>query len=133
MSRASVQVLGNITRDPETRKTSADKSVVSFGMAVNDGWGENKHTSFFDVTGFGKRGEALAKFLKKGDEVFIYGTMRQSSWDDKDTGAKRSKVEVIMDGFEFTTGRKKSEPKAKPKEEEDYGDPLDEPDESLPF
>lgn len=105
-----VILMGNLTRDPEVRQAQSGTFVVKAGLAVNDrvpdgqgGWKEE--ASFFDIVIFGKRGEAFGKFLKKGRPVLIEGKLRQSSWEDKETGQKRSRVEVIVDNWEFVGGR----------------------------
>lgn len=103
---SSAVLLGNLTRDPEVRYSQGGTAIVSFGMAIGhmrkdrDGnWTEE--TGFFDVTMFGRRGEAFSKFHKKGSKAFIFGELRQDRWQDKNTGQSRSKVYVLGVGFEF--------------------------------
>jgi single-strand DNA-binding protein len=107
MSNLNVVVLqGNLTRDPETRFTAAGLAIVSFGIAVNGGFGEKEEVSFIDCTSFGKQGEALAKFFTKGKQILIQGRLRQERWEDKTTGGKRSKLAVIVESFNFVSGGK---------------------------
>lgn len=101
--------MGNLTRDPEVRQAQSGTYVVSGGIAVNErmpdgqgGWKEEP--SFFDFVVFGKRGEAFAKFLTKGRPVLLEGKLRQSRWQDRESGQNRSKVEVIVDNWEFAGG-----------------------------
>ncbi len=104
-----VILMGNLTRDPETRVTQSGTAIVKFGLAVNrriqdaDGnWKEEP--TFVDITMFGKRGEAFARFHTKGKQAFIEGSLRFDQWDDRETGAKRSKLYVVGDNWEFVGG-----------------------------
>ena len=107
MSNLNVVVLqGNLTRDPETRFSGAGLAIVSFGIAVNGGYGEKEEVNFIDCTAFGKQGEALAKFFQKGKQILVQGRLRQERWDDKTTGQKRSKIVVIVESFNFVSGGK---------------------------
>ena len=100
-------ISGNLTRDPELRATASGMQVLTFGIAVNDRrrngqTGEwEDYPNFIDCTMFGKRAEAVKRFLSKGAKVAIEGKLRYSSWE-KD-GQRRSKVEVIVDEIEFLT------------------------------
>lgn len=105
MSINVVNISGNLTRDPELRRTQGGTAVLGFGVAVNDRR-KNQRTgewedypNFVDCTVFGTRAERLAKMLAKGTKVCILGRLRYMSWE-KD-GQKRSKIEVIADDIEF--------------------------------
>jgi len=105
MSINRVNISGNLTRDPELRKTQGGMAILSLGVAVNDRR-KNQQTgewedvpNFVDCVVFGSRAEKLAQFLAKGTKVAIEGKLRWSQWE-KD-GAKRSKLEVIVDEIEF--------------------------------
>ena len=109
MSINKVFISGNLTRDPELRATSGGTSVLDFGVAVNErrknpqsGEWEDR-ANFVDCAMFGKRAEAVEKFLSKGQKVAIEGKLRFSSWE-KD-GQKRSKLSVIVDEIEFMSRR----------------------------
>src|SRR5262245_26922435 len=101
-----VILMGNLTRDCETRFGGNGTAIVKFGLAVNrrfqdaDGNWKDQPT-FIDVTMFGKRGEAFARFHTKGKPAFLEGHLRMDTWDDKQTGQKRSKLYVVADGWEF--------------------------------
>jgi len=111
MSINKVLITGNLTRDPELRATGSGMSVLKMGVAVNDRrknpqsgeWEEVPN--YIDVVVFGTRGESLSRFLSKGAKVAVEGKLRWSSWEDKDSGAKRSKIEVIADDIEFMSAR----------------------------
>lgn len=102
-----VILMGNLTRKPEMRYTQGGMAICKFGLAVNrrfkDGqsgeWREEP--TFVDITIFGKRGEAFAKFHDKGKPAFIEGSLRLDTWDDKESGQKRSKLYVVGDNWEF--------------------------------
>ncbi len=101
-----VILMGNLTRDCETRFAGNGTAIVKFGLAVNrrfqDAEGNWKdQPTFIDVTIFGKRGEAFARFHTKGKPAFVEGHLRMDTWDDKQTGQKRSKLYVVADGWEF--------------------------------
>ena len=107
MSINKVCISGNLTRDPELRATAGGTQVLSFGVAVNDRrrnqqTGEwEDHPNFVDCTMFGNRAEALARILRKGMKVAIEGRLRYSSWEDKNGGGRRSKLEVVPDEIEL--------------------------------
>jgi single-strand DNA-binding protein len=102
-----VILMGNLTRDPETRTTPSGQSVTSFGLAVNRTWrgadGSNQESvSYIDCVAWGKTGEVMAQYLQKGRPVLVSGRLEQRSWE-KD-GQKHSKVEVIIEDFNFVGG-----------------------------
>lgn len=106
MSINRVLISGNLTRDPETRRTAGGTAVMSFGVAVNDR-ARNQQTgewedrpNFVDCVMFGTRAEAVGRYLSKGGKVAIEGKLRWSQWQAQD-GSKRSKLEVIVDEIEF--------------------------------
>ena len=100
-----VNISGNLTRDAELRHTQGGMAVLSMGVAVNDRrknpqTGEwEDYANFVDCTMFGPRAEKLAQHLTKGTKVAIEGKLHWSQWE-KD-GAKRSKLEVVVDEIEF--------------------------------
>lgn len=96
MARGINQVIlmGRLTRDPEVRTTASGKSVTSFSLAVDRG-GQDDQADFFDVTAWEKTGELVAQYLSKGRRALVQGRLRQDSWDDKETGKKRTRVEVV--------------------------------------
>jgi single-strand DNA-binding protein len=104
-----VILMGNLTRDPETRTTPSGQSVTSFSLAVNRTWkgqdgAQQESVSYIDCVAWGKAGEIIAQYLGKGRAVLVSGRLEQRSWEDKETGQKRSKVEVIVEDFNFVGG-----------------------------
>ncbi|MBP5633477.1 single-stranded DNA-binding protein [Candidatus Saccharibacteria bacterium] len=100
--------MGNITRDPELRTTPSGTQVCGFSVAVNrnykDNSGEQKeNVSFFDCSAWGKSGEIIAQYAKKGSGILVSGRLEQRSWEDKE-GQKRSRVEIVVEDFNFVGG-----------------------------
>ena len=100
-------IAGNITRDPELRSTPNGASVCSFSVAVNrvyrDSNGDQKEeVSFIDCSAWGKLGEMISQYAKKGSGVLVSGRLSQRSWEDKNGGGKRSRVEIVVEDFNFT-------------------------------
>lgn len=100
-------ITGNLTRDPELRNTPNGASVCSFSVAVNrvyrDSNGEQKEdVSFIDCSAWGKLGEMINQYAKKGSGVLVSGRLDQRSWEDKTSGQKRSRVEIVVEDFNFT-------------------------------
>lgn len=114
MSINTVQLSGNLTRQPEIRATQSGTPVASFGIAVNERWKNQQtgewedHPNFIDCVWFGTRAQGACKFLDKGTKVFLEGKLRQSTWE-KD-GQKRSKIEVMVNDLDlgFTNTVKQS-------------------------
>lgn len=102
MARSINQVilLGRLTRDPEQRTTPLGRTVVSFSIAV-DRAGQDDQADFFDVTAWEKLGELVMQYLSKGRRVLVQGRLRQDSWDDKETGKRRSRIEVTATDVTF--------------------------------
>ena len=101
-----VILMGNLTRKPEVRFTPGGMAICKVGLAVNrrfkdqsGNWKEEP--TFVDVTIFGKRGEAFAKYHDKGKPAFIEGELRLDQWEDKQSGEKRSKLHVVGNEWQF--------------------------------
>jgi len=105
-----VLLMGNLTRDIEVRQIGSGQSVANFGLAVTHKYrtaaGENREeTTFVDCEMWGKRGEAMARYLSKGKPVFIEGRLKLDTWQDKNDGSNRSKLRVVAESFEFIDSR----------------------------
>ena len=105
MARSINQVIlmGRLTRDPEQRTTSTGKTIASFSIAVDRNT-QDDQADFFDITAWEKLGELVMQYLGKGRRVLVQGRLRQDSWDDKETGKKRSRVEVTATDVTFLDG-----------------------------
>lgn len=98
-----VILMGRLTRDPEVRTTSTGKNITSFSIAVDRG-GQEDAADFFDVTAWEKLGELVSQYLSKGRRCLVQGRLRQDSWDDKETGKKRTRIEVVATDVTFLDG-----------------------------
>lgn len=108
----SVQLMGNLTRDPELKYTPKGLAVTEIGLAINRTFrvGEEKRveTTFVDVELWGRTAEIAGEFLKKGRTVFIEGRLKLETWDDKQSGQKRSKMKVVAENMQLLGGREDS-------------------------
>lgn len=105
---SKVIIVGNVTRDPELRSTPSGTQVCSFSVAVNRSYKDNsgsqvENVSFFDCSAWGKQGETIAQYVKKGSGILVSGRLEQRSWEDKE-GQKRSRVEIVVEDFNFIGG-----------------------------
>ncbi|HEY1085980.1 MAG TPA: single-stranded DNA-binding protein [Candidatus Saccharimonadales bacterium] len=98
-----VILMGRLTRDPEMRTTTTGKTIASFSLAVDRG-GQDDQADFFDVTAWEKLGELVNQYLSKGRRCLVQGRLRQDSWDDKETGKKRTRIEVVATDVTFLDG-----------------------------
>lgn len=101
-----VTLMGNLTRNPELRKTKTGTSVTELGLALNRVWsGENgekqEDVTFVDVTLWGRSAENAAQYLQKGRAVLIEGRLQLETWQDKQSGQDRSKLKVVADAIQF--------------------------------
>lgn len=118
-----VYLIGNLTRDPELCVTPRGTAICQFGLAINREWqskgqGEDSEkqseTTFVDVEAWGKQGEAIAKYCTKGKSLFVEGRLKLDSWEDKASGQKRSKLKVVLEGFQFIGGREPNQGESAP-------------------
>jgi single-strand DNA-binding protein len=101
-----VMLIGNLTRDPELRHTPKGTAVSEISMAINRVWNNDQgqkqeETTFVEVTLWGRQAELAQQYLTKGRPVYIEGRLQLDSWDDKETGKKRSKLRVIGENMQF--------------------------------
>lgn len=101
----SVVVVGNLGKDPEIRSTSGGTKVATFSVAVDQGFGDKKRTEWINILCFDKLAELAEKYLKKGKTVACSGTLQTSSWDDKTSGQKRYKTEILARDITFMDTR----------------------------
>src|SRR6202008_2763785 len=105
-----VLLIGNLTRDPEVRYTPKGTAVAEIGLAINRYvTGENnekgEETTVVDATFWGRQAEIAGEYLKKGRPVFVEGRLQLDTWDDKQSGQKRSKLRVIGETMQLLGGR----------------------------
>ena len=120
-------VVGNLTRDPELKTLPTGSKVCSFSVATNRTWKDQagqkqEAVDYHNVACFGRQAETVAQWMKKGSQIYVEGRMTTRSWDDKDTGKKMYRTEIIAENVQFgskssgTTSGNFSE-KSQPKEE----------------
>ena len=146
-----VILLGNLTRDPEVRYTPKGTAVTEIGLAVNRVYmGENnekrEEVTFVDVTLWGRTAEIAGEYLKKGRSALIEGRLQLDTWDDKQSGQKRSKLKVVGEALQLLGSRppgagapaeggedRQSRPSAKPAAPPKAGTPAEPDDDEIPF
>lgn len=102
LNRATI--LGNVTRDPESRTTTSGQSVVSFSIATSRRWkdqqsGELKEaTEFHNCVAWGKLAQTIGTYVRKGSKIYLDGRLQTRSWDDP-TGAKKYRTEIIAESI----------------------------------
>jgi single-strand DNA-binding protein len=119
-----VFLMGRLTFDPELRRTPSGTAVTELRLATNRSWNgrdgeQRQETLFVDVTVWDRQAENCCQFLKKGRSVHVEGSLRMDTWEDKNTGEKRSKVRVQADRVQFLDGRS-GESGSGPSSDDDY-------------
>ena len=103
-----IMLIGRLVKDPELRYTQSGTSIASFSVANNRSFssgGEKKESvSFFNCVAWGKLGEIIVQYCKKGHRIGLEGRLQQRSWEDQN-GNKRSTVEIVAENFQFLTPR----------------------------
>lgn len=105
-----VFLLGNVTRDPEIRYTPKGSAVCDLGIAVNrnyttDSGEKREEVTFVDVTLWGRTAEVAGEYVKKGRPIFVEGRLQMDTWDDKQTGQKRTRLRVVAENMQMLGGR----------------------------
>ena len=99
-------VIGNLTRDPELRSLPSGIKVCSFSVATNRVWkdkngAKQEAADYHNVVVFGRQAETVAQYMKKGSSILVEGRMQTRSWDDKETGQKKYRTEIVADRTQF--------------------------------
>lgn len=105
-----VMLIGNLTRDPELRHTPKGTAVSEISLAINRKWTneqgqKQEETTFVEVTLWGRQAEVVQQYVTKGSPIYIEGRLQLDSWDDKESGKKRTKLRVIGESFEFLSNK----------------------------
>ncbi|MDF2379154.1 MAG: single-stranded DNA-binding protein [Candidatus Gracilibacteria bacterium] len=103
-----VQLIGNLTRDPEVKQIPSGQMVCTLGIATNRSWKDqsgNKQdaTEFHNIVCWGKLAEIAGQYIKKGTKVYFEGRLQTRSWDDKETGKKQYKTEIVAENMIILT------------------------------
>lgn len=106
MNLNKVIIAGNLTRDPELRQTASGQNVCTVGVATNRVWNDpsgqkQQATEFHNVVLWGRLAEITNQYLKKGRLILIEGRLQTRSWDDKQTGQKKYKTEIVAETIQF--------------------------------
>jgi single-strand DNA-binding protein len=114
-----VNLIGHITRDPESRFTPQGTQVVDLGLAINRVWKDSsgqkqEETTFVDITLWSRTAEVAAEYCHKGDPLFVSGRLHLDTWDDKQTGQKRSKLKVVGEQIQLLGSRQQAPAAAPP-------------------
>lgn len=99
----NIMLVGRLTKNPETKYLPSGNEVIEFSIA-NNYYVKSKNSNdvnYFDVVAYNKFAETLAKYLTKGKQVIINGTLRQERWQDKDTNTARSKIKIILQSIQI--------------------------------
>ncbi len=99
-------VIGNLTRDPELKSLPSGIKVCSFSLATNRVWRDKngarqESADYHNIVVFGRQAETVAQYMKKGNSILVEGRMQTRSWDDKSTGEKKYRTEIIADRTQF--------------------------------
>lgn len=105
-----VILVGNVGKDPEIRSTPSGTMVATFGLATSDrqkdaqgNWQD--HTEWHNLVAFTRTAEIIRDYVKKGSKIYVEGTLRTSNWEDKTSGQKRYKTEIIVNELMLLSGR----------------------------
>ena len=99
-------VIGNLTRDPELKALPSGQKVCNFGMATNRVWKDKEgvrqeSTDYHNIVVFGRQAETVAQYMKKGSSILVEGRMQTRSWEDKTSGEKKYRTEIVADRTQF--------------------------------
>ncbi|RMH19290.1 MAG: single-stranded DNA-binding protein [Acidobacteria bacterium] len=138
-----VLLIGHLGRDPEVRSTPSGQQVANFSLATNRKWRDRdgnlqEQTEWHYIVCWGRQAEIAGQYLTRGRQVFVEGRLQTSSWEDRQSGEKRYRTEIICENFQMLGGRPegagRSYPAAPAGEVEGAPGPPAEPeDDDIPF
>lgn len=101
-----VMLIGNLGRDPEVRSTPSGQQVATFSLATNRRWKDRdgnrqEQTEWHNIVCWGRQAEIAGQYLGKGRQIFVEGRLQTQSWDDKQTGEKKYRTEIVCDNFQM--------------------------------
>jgi len=105
-----VILLGNVGKDPEIRSTASGTIVATFGLATSERFQDAQgnwqdRTEWHNLVAFKRTAEIIRDYVKKGAKLYVEGSLRTSNWDDKQSGQKRYKTEIIVSDLSLLSGR----------------------------
>lgn len=126
-------IMGRLTHEPELRQTGTGRSVCSFSIAVNNGYGENRRTDFINCVAWNKTAEFVSRYFTKGKMIIVIGRITTRAWEDKN-GKRCYATDVVADEVSFGESKgTASESKPSLSEAIDEGFLSVEPDDDMPF
>jgi single-strand DNA-binding protein len=141
-----VILVGNLGRDPEVRSTPSGQPNAKFTLATNRRWRDKngqrqEQTEWHNIVVWGKQAEIAGQYLTKGKQIYLEGRIQTSSWEDKQTGEKKYRTEIVCDNFqmlgqrggEFEAPGPSSAPAAGPSYDEGGGGFGEPEDDDIPF
>ena len=135
-----VILVGNLGRDPELRSTPSGQPVATFSLATSRKWRDKEgnrqeQTEWHQIVCWGRQAEVAGEYLTKGKQIYVEGRLQTRSWDDRNTGEKKYKTEVVCDNFQMLGSRGDSgggyKSPAAPEAGGDFGAPPE--DDDIPF
>ncbi|MCB1057538.1 MAG: single-stranded DNA-binding protein [Acidobacteria bacterium] len=101
-----VILIGNLGRDPEVRTTPSGQTVASFSLATSRRWRDRdgnrqEQTEWHNIVCWGRQAEVAGQYLSKGKQVYVEGRLQTRSWEDRQTGDKKYKTEVVVENFQM--------------------------------
>lgn len=132
MDLNKVMLIGRLTRNPESRTTPQGVTVCNFSVATSRTWKNDQgqaqeRTEFHNVVAWRRLGEICAQYLIKGRQIYLEGHLETRSWDDKNTGQKRYRTEIIADNMIMLGSKAESGASGAAENEEDRPAPAREP------
>lgn len=137
-------IIGNITRDIELKAIpSSGVKVATFSVATNRVWKDNagarqESVEYHNIVVYGRQAETVAQYMKKGSQLLIEGRLQTRSWDNKDTGAKNYRTEIVADHVQFGNNTNQGKatttaPQAskQPQDDDNVLDSVEYPDEQI--
>ena len=105
-----VILLGNVGKDPEIKATASGTVVATFSIATSDRFKDKDgnwqdRTEWHNLVAFQRTAEIVRDYVKKGNKLYVEGSLRTQSWDDKTTGQKKYKTEIIVNDLSLLSGR----------------------------
>ncbi len=136
-------LIGNLTRDPELRSLPSGIKVCTFSIATNRVWKDKngarqESADYHNIVVFGRQAETVAQYMKKGSSILVEGRMQTRSWEDKNSGEKKYRTEVVADRTQFGPkgsqaggGARGSDTQASAPQEDSSVDTIEYPEEDI--
>ena len=112
-------LVGNLGRDPEIRTTPSGQSVAKFSLATTSRWKDRdgnrqERTEWHNIVCWGRQAEIAGQYLTKGRQIYVEGRLQTDSWEDRETGKKMYRTEIVCDNFQMLGSRGDGPPTPSP-------------------